>query len=139
VGAECEDAVRAFIDEWACEQHWDAAQIDRMLECLSPVATYHVFAWEEPFVGHDAIRDELARQAPLFSGTSIEIVNVASVGQTVFVQRIDTVTMDGRRIPTHVVGVFDVDADGKIEYWRDYLDSREIAVQLREARERPDD
>jgi limonene-1,2-epoxide hydrolase len=49
------------------------------------------------------------------------------------------VTMDGRRIPTHVVGVFDVDADGKIEYWRDYLDSREIAVQLREARERPDD
>jgi limonene-1,2-epoxide hydrolase len=135
LGTEHEDAVRAFIGEWACKQHWVAPQIERMLSCLSTNASYHVFAWEEPFVGHDAIRDELARQAPLFSDTTIETLNVASVGQTVFVERMDSVTMDGRRVSTHVVGVFEVDSDGKIASWRDYLDSREIATHLRRERE----
>jgi len=60
-------------------------------------ARYHVFAWEEPFVGHDAIRDELLRQAPGFRDTREEIVNVASVGQTVFVERRDWVTMNDER------------------------------------------
>jgi limonene-1,2-epoxide hydrolase len=58
------------------------------------------------------------------------MVNVASVGPTVFVERRDWVTMNDKRAGFHVVGVFEVDADGKIVSWRDYLDSREITVQV---------
>jgi limonene-1,2-epoxide hydrolase len=60
----------------------------------------------------------------------VEMVNIASVGTTVFVQRRDWVTMNDKRAGFHVVGVFEVDADGKIASWRDYLDSREITVQV---------
>jgi limonene-1,2-epoxide hydrolase len=92
-------------------------------------ARYHVYAWEEPFVGREAIRGELLRQAPFFSDTEEEIMNVASVGHTIFVERHDCVTMFGKRAAFTVVGVFELDADGKITSWRDYLDSREIGVK----------
>jgi limonene-1,2-epoxide hydrolase len=35
----------------------------------------------------------------------------------------------------HVVGVFEVDAHGKIASWRDYVDSREIATKVGPERE----
>jgi len=40
------------------------------------------------------------------------------------------VTMNDKRAGIHVVGVFEVDADGKITNWRDYLDTREITTKV---------
>ena len=93
-------------------------------------APYQIFAWEEPIVGRDAIRDELLRHAAMTSDGQCELVNIASAGPIVFVERVDFTTINGKRAGFHVVGVFEVDADGKIASWRDYLDSREIAALL---------
>jgi limonene-1,2-epoxide hydrolase len=128
MGVEQEELARAFILEFECER-LDSARVEAVLDRMAPDAHYHVFAWEEPFVGRDAIRDELLRQAAFYRDGRFEFVNVASVGQTVFVQRIDWVTMNEKRAGFHVVGVFEVDAHGKIANWRDYADSREIAAK----------
>jgi len=126
---EHEEAVRAFL--LALEaKHFDSAQAERVVSYMAPDARYHVFAWQEPFVGHDSIREELLRQAPLYSDASFEFLNFASVGQTVFVQRLDCMTMNDNHVKFHIVGVFEVDDNGKIASWRDYLDSAEIAAQL---------
>jgi hypothetical protein len=85
---------------------------------MSPDASYHVWAWYEPFVGRAAIREELLRQAPLFTDGSFEFLNFASAGQTVFVERRDWVRMNGKRAGVDVVGVFDFDENGKIASWR---------------------
>jgi limonene-1,2-epoxide hydrolase len=77
-----------------------------------------VFAWEEPFVGREAIRYELLRQAASYRDGRFEILNVASAGQVV-IERIDWVTMNDKRAGFHVVGVFEVDDHGKIASWRD--------------------
>ena len=45
-------------------------------------------------------------------------------------ERFDWVTMKDKHAGFHVVGVFEVDDDGKIASWRDYVDSREIAVKV---------
>jgi limonene-1,2-epoxide hydrolase len=129
---EHEDAVRAFFlaANIAEKEHWTSAQIDEVLSHLAPDARYHVFAWQEPFVGHDVICDELLRQATLFSNGQVEFLNFASVGQTVFVDRRDRVTMNGKRAGFHVVGVFEFDGNGKIASWRDYVDSREITAKV---------
>jgi limonene-1,2-epoxide hydrolase len=129
VGVEQEELARAFILEFECERV-DPARVEAVLDRMAADARYHVFAWEEPFVGRDAIRDELLRQAAFYRDGRFEIVNVASVGQTVFMERIDRVTMNDKRAGFHVVGVFEVDDDGKIASWRDYVDSREIAVKV---------
>ncbi len=126
---EREAAVRSFILGFESKR-LNAAQVDRIVSRMTPNARYHVFAWEEPFVGRDAIRSELLRQAEFYGNTRFEIETIASVGQTVFVERRDSCTMNGKQVAFHVVGVFEVDADGKIASWRDYLDSREIAVKV---------
>jgi len=95
---------------------------------MAPEASYRVYGWDEPVVGHEAIRAELQKQAPMFSDTQAEIHAVASVGQTVFMQRTDHITMFGKRGGIDVVGVFEIDADGKVVSWRDYLDSRQIVT-----------
>lgn len=107
--------------------HLDDAMIDRVLERMSSEASYQVYGWDEPVVGHEALRAEFRKQAPLFSDTETEIHAVASVGDTVFVQRTDHITMFGKRGGIDVVGVFRLDDDGKVANWRDYLDSAQIA------------
>jgi limonene-1,2-epoxide hydrolase len=131
VAIDQEKAVLAFIADWESTQRWDAAQVERISSHMTDDARYHFFAWNDPFVGHDAIRDELLRQAPNFGGTRIEIAKIASAGQTVFVERTDWITKDDTRMGIHVVGVFEVTADGKIATYADYLDSREIVVNVR--------
>ena len=129
MGIEHEDAVRGFLLAFEGET-LDSAQIERIVSRMAPDARYQIFAWKGPIVGHDAIRDELLRHAAMTSDGRCEFVNIASAGQIVFVERVDFTTIDGKRAGFHVVGVFEVDADGKIASWRDYLDSREIAALL---------
>src|SRR4051812_9240814 len=76
-------------------------------------ARYHIFAWEDPFVGHDAIRAELLREASTPSNyrvARIDIVAIASVGQIVFTERVDSGTLRGKPYAVHVAGAFEMDA-----------------------------
>ena len=127
--SDIESALRDFFDAWTCEK-LDAARVDRVIGCFAENARYYVFAWQEPFVGRDAIREEIARHAQYIRDNHYEILNIASVGATVFVQRRDCCTMFGTAAKFEVVGVFDFDDEGKIVCWRDYLDSAEIGAKV---------
>jgi len=129
VGLEQETTVRAFLAELEGEQ-FDSALIDRVLSRMAPDARYQVFAWEDPLVGHDAIRAELFRMAPRFRDLRTEIVTIGSVGQTVFIERLDSMTINDKQVTFHVAAVFEVDPAGKIAAWRDYLDSKEVSVKV---------
>ena len=129
MGAQDEEAVRAFLAEAEGEK-WDATQIERMLNRMTPDIRYHVYAWERPVVGQDAVRAELLRQAPLFADFRSEIVAMASVNFTVFVERRDSFSVGRKHVTRHVAAVFEVDGDGNIGLWRDYYDSSENAAKL---------
>jgi limonene-1,2-epoxide hydrolase len=129
MSATDETPVRAFLAELDSEQ-WDAAQIERALDYLSPEVRYHIYAWEDPMVGHDAIRAEWLRQAELFHDFRHEIVTIGSVGRTVFVEKREYMTLTGTSVALHIADVFELDGDGKIAVWRDYSDSREVAVKV---------
>src|SRR5579863_1284486 len=130
VGLEHEEIARDFLLAGGTSV-WTPANVDQLVARMAPDARYHVFAWQEPFVGQDAIREELLRQAPLFEPAGApEFLNSASVGRTVFIERIDWVQMNGVRAGIHVVGVLEVDDDGKIASWRDYVDSQEIVAKV---------
>jgi limonene-1,2-epoxide hydrolase len=129
MGLEQELAVRAFVAELQGPQY-DSALIDRVLGHLTPDARYQVFAWEDPLIGHDAIRAELSRMAPRFRDLQIEIVMIGSVDRTVFVERLDSMTINDKQVTFHVAAVYEVASTGKIVAWRDYLDSREVALKV---------
>jgi limonene-1,2-epoxide hydrolase len=129
MGVEQEAAVRAFIADLEGEQ-LDAAQIERAVNRMTPDAEWHVVAWHDPFVGHDAIRAEFLREAQLFRDLRIEILAIGSIGGIVFTERIDSMLLRGKPLRAHIAGVFEVDADGKIAAWRDYGDTREVSAQM---------
>lgn len=82
--------------------------------------------------GADAIVEELERQYRLYDECACDTLHVALAGNTVFTERVDTVRQiaNSQRTTTHVVGVFDLDASGKITWWREYWDGLDCAGQL---------
>jgi limonene-1,2-epoxide hydrolase len=126
---EHEEVVRSFLADFAGE-NLDSDRVERLLSYMAADASYYVFAWWEPCVGHDAIRAELLKQGTGTSECSFEFVNFASVGQTVFVERLDWFTLKGKHANIKVVGVFEFDTNGKIASWRDYYDSAEIKARI---------
>jgi limonene-1,2-epoxide hydrolase len=130
MGVQQEAAVRAFMAEFETDQSDSELYVERLLSHMASGARYQVIAWYDPFVGHNAIRAELLRQVPLVRDVRIEILMIGSVGNVVFTERIDSMILRGKPIASHIAGVFEVDADGRIAAWRDYLDTRELSVQL---------
>jgi limonene-1,2-epoxide hydrolase len=129
MGFEQEAVVRAFMTELEGDR-WDAARVERAVSRIAPDGRYSVHAWDDPFVGHDAIRAELLRQAPGMTDLRNEILTIGSVGRLVFTERLDSLLLYDKPLSVHIAGVFEVDTMGKIAAWRDYADSREIAVQV---------
>ncbi|WP_422342769.1 limonene-1,2-epoxide hydrolase family protein [Parasphingorhabdus sp.] len=82
--------------------------------------------------GADAICGEMERQYELYDECACDILHVAVNGTTVFTERVDTVRQlaNGQSTATNVVGVFDLDAKGKIKWWREYWDCLDCAGQL---------
>jgi limonene-1,2-epoxide hydrolase len=82
--------------------------------------------------GADAICGEMERQYQLYDECACDILNIAVSGKTVFTERVDSVRQlaNGQKTTTNVVGVFDLDAQGKITWWREYWDGLDCAGQL---------
>jgi limonene-1,2-epoxide hydrolase len=82
--------------------------------------------------GADAICGEMERQYKLYDECGCDILHIATSGNTVFTERVDTVRQlaNGQKTTTNVVGVFDINADGKIIWWREYWDALDCAGQL---------
>jgi limonene-1,2-epoxide hydrolase len=82
--------------------------------------------------GAQAICEELERQYRLYDECDCVVLNVATAGRTVFTERVDTVRQiaNGQRTTTHVVGVFDLDDEGRILFWREYWDALDCGGQL---------
>jgi limonene-1,2-epoxide hydrolase len=124
MGEMQEAAVRALLDSYV------AFDRDAIAEHYAENATLSVVASREPLVGRDAIRKDLDRQAGVYTDFRHTIINMASSDSVVFVERIDTVNMGNRDVVIHATGVFEVDDNGEITAWRDYLDMKEIEAQL---------
>lgn len=82
--------------------------------------------------GADAVCAEAERQYRLYADCECDILHLAVCDGTVFTERVDSVRMlsDDRTVITRVVGVFDLDDDDKIIFWREYWDTLDIADQI---------
>jgi limonene-1,2-epoxide hydrolase len=72
--------------------------------------------------GVDAIRAEIESQVQLVPSLTVEVKTLAATGGTVMVERADTFETLGKSFDLEVVGVFEIDGDGKIARLRDYHD-----------------
>lgn len=76
-------------------------------------------------------RREMTRQNTISTGglPGSEVLNVASNGGVVFIEKSDVFEMGDKRVTLRVNALLEV-SDGKIAAWREYYDSVDLARQL---------
>ena len=98
---------------------WPERSIDTLLAYFTDDALYHNMPME-PVTGKDGIREVLNLFIPA-EDVEAEIVLLATRGNVVFTERVDRMTIAGKRVVLPCAGVFEI-RDGKIAAWRDYFD-----------------
>lgn len=121
-GLGAEEIVREF-----CEA-WNRRNIDELLSFFTDDAVYHNMPIDA-VQGKDGIRNMLNMFVPGADAITFEIVNIASSGDVVHTERVDTFVMGERNVVIPVAGVFEL-RDGKIAAWRDYFDMTQFTSQM---------
>jgi limonene-1,2-epoxide hydrolase len=98
---------------------WRERSIDTLLTFFTDDALYHNMPME-PVTGKDGIREVMNLFVPA-EDLEAEVLNLAVRGNVVFTERVDRMTIGGKRVVLPCAGVFEI-RDGKIAAWRDYFD-----------------
>jgi limonene-1,2-epoxide hydrolase len=118
-----ETIVRDFCNAFARQ---DLAEL---LGFFAEGAVYHNIPLP-PNEGLAAIEATLKQFLDPSGEAEFRILNFAVSGRAVLTERLDVLTLGGKRIEIPVMGTFEVDADGKIAAWRDYFDMGMLQSQL---------
>ena len=103
-------------------QAWESLDIDAVLDLMSEDAVYHNMPMA-PLVGQAQIRAFLAAFLGAASTCSFEILTIVADEQRVVTERLDSFTLgDNTLSELPVLGIFEFDAEGKINNWREYFD-----------------
>jgi len=108
-----EQAVRDFLKAWD--------EPKKLGDFFADDAVFQMMA-RDPVQGRAAIAEELANQAGWATNFDLAVLNIASTGNVVLVERLDHFDMNGKTIKVPVVGVFECDDASKFTAWRDYFD-----------------
>jgi limonene-1,2-epoxide hydrolase len=82
--------------------------------------------------GPEAIAAALAKQYQTYYECRCEVHAAAAAGRFVFTERTDHVTLvhADRKVGSRVCAVFEVGEDGRIDAWREYWDTGDVAAQM---------
>ena len=131
-GAE-EAVVSAFMSAWG-----DGTQaepdVDTILAMFTEDAVWQLWVPGGPILrGRDAIKADIRRQLGFATHMRCGPISVVSNDRQVFTERLDRFTSRGVQIDHHLVAVFDISDDGRIEAWREYFDPEDVNRQIRAA------
>jgi limonene-1,2-epoxide hydrolase len=123
VADSAESVIRKF---FAC---FPASDVDEVIGFFTDDAVY-IDGPRGVHNGINAIRTELQSQLEMVPNTTVDIKTLAASGGTVFTERVDNCEIAGKSVGMEVVGVFDVDSEGRITRWRDYYDLATLVEQF---------
>ena len=98
---------------------WPERNVDKLLTYFTDDALYHNMPME-PVTGKNGIR-EVLKMFVAAEDLEAEITGLATRGNIVFTERVDRMTIGGKRVLLPCAGVFEI-RNGKIAAWRDYFD-----------------
>lgn len=119
-----QQTVEAFIG------HWNACDIDAMLDLCAQGIVYHNIPME-PVHGTAAMREMVVGFLADIASCDWQTHAIAANGNTVLTERTDAFNFkDGRRAAVRVMGTFELDEAGHITAWRDYFDMAEFVREF---------
>jgi limonene-1,2-epoxide hydrolase len=120
--SEQEQVVRDFCAAWS------KLDLDELAGYFTADAVYHNIPMD-PVVGPDAIRAFIEGFTGPVERVEFEITHLASDGDLVLTERVDSFVTADRSAALPVMGAFEL-RDGKIAAWRDYFDMAQAMSAL---------
>lgn len=114
--ANNEQVVKDFIAAFA------RLNADEIMAFFTEDGVYHNIPWP-PAIGKAEVRKVIEGFVKDMKMTSakFEVLHQLASGNLVMNERVDYLTIDGKKVALPVAGVFEIE-NGKIKAWRDYFD-----------------
>ncbi len=128
MGIEQENFIREFCDAWGDGTAESRPDVEKILSMMSEDAVWQLWIPGGPIVrGRAALRKEILRQMEFCTHNKCNILNMLSSDRMVMTERADVAMINGRPAPHSMVAVYELDEDGLIKDWREYLDTADLA------------
>lgn len=118
---EEEAIVRRFLALWA------ERDADAMAHLFAEDGIYDNVPQKKPMLGREAIRKWLQMCFEHLTRIDVEVLNIATNGEWVLGERVDTHVSGDRLMPLPVMNASRI-VDGKIQMWRDYFDMQTVVA-----------
>jgi len=106
---------------------WNANDIDKACDMMAEDIFYHNVPMT-PVTGREASRAMLKSMGPL-TDVNWELLAIAENGEVVMTERVDRMTMGGKKVAIPLMGIFRI-RNGEIYEWKDYFDLGDFQRQM---------
>ena len=128
MGMQQENFIREFCEAWGDGSASTRPQIDKILAMMAEDAVWQLWVPGGPVIrGQAALRQEIERQMSYVTHNNCKIRNMVSSDNLVMNERDDYAVSRGLPMPHSMVAVYELDEQGLIKAWREYLDTADLA------------
>ncbi|TDV72586.1 nuclear transport factor 2 family protein [Pseudomonas sp. LP_7_YM] len=128
MGLKQEQRVRDFCQAWGDGTAGSRPAVEDILAMLSEDAVWQLWVPGGPVIrGREALRQEILRQMSYVTHNLCTIKHIVSSDSVVMTERDDYAVSGGKPMPHSMVAVFELDEQGLICAWREYLDTADLA------------
>ena len=127
MGAAQEKMLEEFCAAWGDGSSETKPDVEKILSMMAEDAEWQLWVPGGPIIrGRAALRAEIGRQMQYVTNNKCNIVNVLSSDRMVMQERSDWAVMLGRPCPHQMVAIYELDDNGLIKRWREYLDMKDL-------------
>lgn len=127
MGAKQEKFIEEFCALWGDGTLETKPDVERIVSMMAEDAEWQLWVPGGPTIrGRAALREEILRQMQYATNNKCNIVNVVSTDTMVMQERSDWAVLGGRPCPHQMVAIYELDENGLIKRWREYLDMEDL-------------
>lgn len=131
MGLAQEKFVEEFCSAWGDGSLETKPDVEKILSMMSPDAEWQLWVPGGPTIrGRESLREEIHRQIRMATNNKCNIVNVLSSDSMVMQERSDQAVILGRPCPHQMVAIYELDENGLIRRWREYLDMADLTRKM---------
>ncbi len=131
MGKKQEDFNVEFCSLWGDGSLEKKPDVERILSMMAEDAEWQLWVPGGPvYRGKQVLREEIHRQVRIATNNKCNIIHMLSNDCMVMTERADTAVIFGKPCPHSMVAVYELDEDGLIVKWREYLDMADLTRKM---------
>lgn len=131
MGQKQEEFIREFHAAWGDGTSETKPDVEKILSMMSDDAEWQLWVPGGPVIkGKEALRKEIEHQSVIATNNKCNEVNILSSDRMVMQERSDTAIIMGKYCPHQMVAIYELDEEGRILKWREYLDMADLTKKM---------